>query len=292
MKILLINFNPVVSRLFALCTRDEHIELDEVKDIKDIEEYKDYDLAFVDDASYADAVREFIENHRSMGKKVFISYGQESVHGFDMTLKKPFLPSQILEVMQSVEVREEKQEVEEEPVIFPLENEEDIPVGEVEGNEVPSIFPLSSGEIEEELEEAQEEAKKEILPESPHILDSKEIEKIKNLLDMEEEEESLPTEEELPDEVVEQRKVNAIKAQLIADGLEIVEEGEIVEALGTGKKSKKKKKRVETGPFSKDEFAAIQKAFTDELLKLKPKKIKKLLKGKEIEVKLKLKDQD
>ncbi|AKF24063.1 hypothetical protein YH65_00555 [Sulfurovum lithotrophicum] len=109
---------------------------------------------------------------------------------------------------------------------------------------------------------------------------------------MEEEEESLPTEEELPDEVVEQRKVNAIKAQLIADGLEIVEEGEIVEALGTGKKSKKKKKRVETGPFSKDEFAAIQKAFTDELLKLKPKKIKKLLKGKEIEVKLKLKDQD
>ena len=276
MKILLINNNPVVSRLFALCTRDEYIVLDEIEDIKEVEEGKEYDLIFVDDASYVESVREFIESHHNMGKKVFISYAQENKHGFDMTLKKPFLPSRILEIMQSVVVKEEKQETEEEPVIFPLENEE---------NKTPSIFPLSTEEIEEDLG-------KEVLPENPHILDSKEIEKIKGLLDMEEEEENLLIEEGVPDEVVEQRKVEAIKAHLIADGLEIVEEEEIVETLDADKKSKKKKKRVATGPFSKEEFSAIQKAFTAELFKLKPKKIKKLLKGKKIEVKLKLKDQD
>jgi len=49
-KILLINANPVVSRLFALCTRDEHIQLDEAEDIKEAETGKGYDLLFVDDA--------------------------------------------------------------------------------------------------------------------------------------------------------------------------------------------------------------------------------------------------
>jgi len=281
-KILLINFNPVVSRLFALCTRDEHIELDEAEDIKDAGEGKKYDLLFVDDASYVDSVREFMERHHSIGKKVFISYDQERVHGFDMTLKKPFLPSQILEIMQSVDVREEKPKAEEEPVIFPLEKEEHIPLQEEE-SEIPSIFPLATEEIEEELSDG-------TLPESPHILDRREIEKIKGLLDMEEEEETLPIEKELPEEVVEQRKIEAIKAQLIADGLEIVEEEEIVETLDAGKKSKKKKKKMERGPFSEEEFDAIQKAFTAALFKLKPRKIRKLLKGKKTEITLKLKD--
>ncbi len=37
MNILLINDNPVVSRLLTLCTRGEHIGLDEVKRVEDIE---------------------------------------------------------------------------------------------------------------------------------------------------------------------------------------------------------------------------------------------------------------
>jgi len=283
-KILLINSNPVVSRLFTLCTRNEYNELDEKEDIEEVEEHKKYDLIFVDDASYADSVREFIENYYNTGKKVFISYMQEHVHGFDMTLKKPFLPSQILEIIQSVTVGEEKEDTEEEPVLFPLETEADVFVSETEEEEsnAPSIFPLSSEEIEEDLEE-------EILPQSPNILDSKEIEKIKGLLEMEEEETPV-IEKALPDEIIEQRKVEAIKAQLIADGVEIVDEEEIVETLEIAKKSKKKKKRVKTGPFSKEEFDRIQKVFMDEVFKLKPKKVKKLLKGKKIKITLKLKD--
>ncbi len=282
MKILLINFNPVVSRLFALCTRDAHIELDEVEEVSDVERGKHYDLLFVDDASYVESVKEFMES-RSIGKKVFISYEPGSVSGFDLTLKKPFLPSQILNIIENATVAEEvKEEEEEAPVIFPLDEEEKNIEESKEDSEVtPSIFPLATEETEEE----------EIVPENPHILDSREIEKIKDLLDMEENE-ILPVEEELPEEVVEQRKVEAITAQLIADGLEIVEEEEIVKTIQAGKKSKKKKKKEDTGPFSKEEFDAIQKAFREALFSLKPKKIKKLLKGKKVELKLKLKDQD
>jgi hypothetical protein len=274
-KILLVNFNPVVSRLFALCTRDEHIELDEVKHVKNVESEKAYDMIFVDDASYVEIVKEFIENQK-IGKKIFISYESGSVPGFDVTLKKPFLPSQILNLMETVTVVPEEQKREEEPVIFPLDEEE----SEETSPRVPSIFPLATEETEE----------KKIVSESPHILDSREIEKIKDLLDMEED--VLPFEEELPEEVVEQRKVEAITAQLIAEGLEIVGEEEIVETLHTGKKSKKKKKTKDTGPFSLEEFDAIQKAFREALFRLKPKKIKKLLKGKKVELKLKLKDRN
>ena len=43
MKILLININPVVSRLFGLCTRDEHIGLDEVVSADAVEKFS-YDI--------------------------------------------------------------------------------------------------------------------------------------------------------------------------------------------------------------------------------------------------------
>ena len=72
--------------------------------------------------------------------------------------------------------------------------------------------------------------------------------------------------EVLSDDEYEARKMKAIKEQLIADGLEIVEENEIVEELSIpaldaieesgeklGKKKKSKKKKKET-LFNEDEL--------------------------------------
>ena len=70
MNILLINNNPVVSRLLTLCTRGEHIGLDEVKRIDDIKDVR-YDILFVDDASYVDHIDVLLEDRR-IRKKVFI----------------------------------------------------------------------------------------------------------------------------------------------------------------------------------------------------------------------------
>jgi len=60
MKILLININPVVSRLLALCTRDEYIDLDEVVSADAVEKFS-YDIVFVDEASYVDDVQDLLD---------------------------------------------------------------------------------------------------------------------------------------------------------------------------------------------------------------------------------------
>ncbi len=285
MKILLVNFNPVVSRLFALCTRDAHVVLDEVQSVGEIGPENKYDLLFVDDASYTGSVKEFIDS-RERGRTVFLSYDDASVPDFDITLKKPFLPSQILALMESVDSLREPEKETKEPVIFPLE-EETLSEEETEGSAPAEtlsapILPRT---------EAQSVPKEDLLEmgqESSRILDSREIEKIKDLLDMDEEE--IPSfEEEVAEEVLEQRKVDAITAQLISEGLEIVDEKEIVEALHSDSKSKKKRKREDTGPFNPKEFEVLQKQFMKALFKLKPKKIRKLLKGKNVKITLKLK---
>ena len=284
MKILLINANPVVSRLLALCTRDESIILDEVKSVDAVKDTQ-YDLLFVNDASYVDQVNVLLENKR-IRKKVFISYDEEPVEGFDLTIKKPFLPSQIIEILESIDMSEEIGGSEEEPILISSDSLEE---EEVQEEELPPIFPLSSGNAEESDDAI------EIIEENlPEVLDSNEIEKIKALLDMDDEiAENMP----ISDDEYEARKVKVIKEQLIADGLEIIEEEAIVEELSTigadssKKKSKKMKRKKKETPFSKKELARIEAAVEVALDKMKPKNIKKLLKGKKVEIKIKLEDE-
>jgi hypothetical protein len=287
MKILLINANPVVSRLLALCTRDEDIVLDEVKRVDAIKD-ADYDLLFVNDASYVDQIDPLLTNKR-IRKKVFISYDEELIEGFDLTIKKPFLPSQIIQVIESVDMSEEIEKSDEETLSLSVDTLEE---EQVEKEELPPIFPLSSQETEES-----DEVLEIVENNTPEVLDSNEIEKIKALLDMDDD---AAEAELISDHEYEARKVKVIKEQLIADGLEIIEEDEIVEELSTivddaskkaskTKKSKKKKKK-ET-PFSKKERARIEAAVEVALDKMKPKKIQKLLKGKKIEIKIKLEDE-
>jgi uncharacterized membrane protein len=285
MKILLINDNPVVSRMLALCTRDVHMVLDEVMRIDDMKDVT-YDLLFVDDASYVDHIDALLEDG-SIRKKVFISYDGDAAKGFDETIKKPFLPSQIMKVIESVAMYQELEEkVEENIPISPETRDEEI----VE-EELPDIFPLPT---EDEENEDTSELKDHV---GTEILNSDEIEKIKALLDMDDEIDLTEDDELLSDDEYEARKVKVIKEQLIADGLEIVEENEIVEELSTASMDptekadeKLKKKSKKNTLFNEDELSRIEEAFLVALDKMKPKKIKKLLKGKKIEIKIKLED--
>ncbi len=70
MKILLINANPVVSRLLALCTRDAHLLLDEVTCVDEVKDMA-YDLIFVDDGSYVDDVDAYLEEGNSKKKSIY-----------------------------------------------------------------------------------------------------------------------------------------------------------------------------------------------------------------------------
>jgi len=288
MTILLINANPVVSRLFTLCTRDDDVFLETVLNVDDANEHR-YDVLFIDEASCKGDIA-FLSTRLDVGKKVYLSYSDEPVAGFEEIIKKPFLPSQITDVLKRVEVREP---IEIEKIDIPEEHKREATELEEEYHEdAPSIFPLSPASDEDDECENHTEMSRE-------VLDRNEIERIKSLLDMEEEE---TQEVEMSEENYESRKIEVIKEQLIADGLEIFEEEEIVDVLHEAnaskverqsKKNKKyrPKKKSKDGQFTQDEWAQMEDAFEVAVYKLKPKKVKKLLKGKEIEITIKLEDE-
>ncbi len=268
MHILLININPVVSRLISLCAREEHIDLEEVHSVDAVAGDR-YDVVFVDEASYGDETKKLLEN-LIMRKKVFLSSSDEmsdEASVFDSVITKPFLPSQIIAVLESFKDDDTLELATETPSIFPLSNDDEVSI--VETPE------------EDEIEDAA-------------VLDTDEIEKIKALLDMDEEV------EEVNETEYESRKREVITQQLIADGLEIVDEDEYVETLSTKplteKKQKAKKQKNKPDKSKKEEKKKKEEVYTFEeaLLSaiegMKVKKIKKLLKDAEVTIKINFKD--
>ena len=293
MNILLLNTNPVVSRLVSLCVREDDIVLEEVSDIAAVTG-EGYDLLFVDDLSYVEEVKKRLPEF-SIGKKVFLSSKHSediSPEDFDEVIKKPFLPSQITSVIEA----------------FKAEKEEDTPVGEVHSEEKAeasdlsdedvSIFPLSTEEKSEEksLEEAAIGSLTDVPSETSSVLDVKEIDKIKALLDENEKEDEVD-----PEEDYEVRKVKVITEQLASDGLEIVTEDEIVDILSQEPRKKKFKKEKEQKKKTKKEKKSLKKekeetyTFEEALIAaiegMKIKKIRKLLKHADVHITISFKDE-
>lgn len=304
MHILLINANPVVSRLLVLCTRDDAVVLDEISTVEELE--KDtYDVIFVDEAAYGRDVADVLAKF-AFAKKVFISYRNDAMRGFDFTIKKPFLPSQITDIIKDIKVTEFEPTIEEEHLLTESEEREE---------DIPHIFPLSSDDEPLDITENIEaifSLEDENEDEAPAVLDGDEIEKIKALLDMNDED---TVEEVLSEAELEARKVELIKEQLIADGLEIVDEDEMVEELsinldGTlkknsdikkkktkSKKSKAKKQKSKSKQskskkikFTEENMERIEDAVEMAMATMTKKQMKKLLKGKEIEMRITLED--
>ena len=104
MKILLINNNPVVSRLTALSARKEEIDIDEIKNIGDLSSQK-YDIVFVDADSWGSEVDTLLSKKLNVEKKVLF-YAQDDTDdksAYDITILKPFLPSEVSAVIRAVE---------------------------------------------------------------------------------------------------------------------------------------------------------------------------------------------
>jgi len=307
MNILLLNTNPVVSRLISLCMRDDEIMLEEVTDVSQVKRDR-YDVVFVDDASYvpeaANAVKELM-----VQKRVYLC-GKENLdahfEGFDTVIQKPFLPSQIIAVIESVKEMEEET-ADDTAFIFPLSTEETedevLPVLEEDERDDEKM------QVEDDVEASEEE--EESMPLSPEVLDSNEIERIKALLE-EDDEDLLEIDD--PDMDYETRKVEVITEHLEADGLEIVLEDEIADILSQKaeesekilqqekaskeekaskkeKSSKKKKKKgAKKSKKEKEESYTFEEALIAAIEGMKPKKIKKLLKDAEVSIKISFKD--
>ena len=288
MNILLLNTNPVVSRLVALCMRDDTITFREVSDISDAGDTT-YDIIFVDDASYNNETAAFLDTLNT-GKIVFFSRrdsGEEVGGSFDRVIKKPFLPSQIQAVIDEVATLQVPDTVSEEVLVD--ERAETVKENSETSDDEHFIFPLaaSAEESDEEvplMDSGEEET-------SPKVLDSHEIDQIKALLEESDEEISPLAQEEADYEA---RKVEVITQKLEEDGLEIVAEEEIIEAL-SGEASaeaekKEKKKRKKKKKKQKEDVYTFEEALLAAIENMKPKQIKKLLKNAEVHISIKFKD--
>ena len=109
MKILLINNNPVVSRLTALSARKEDIKIDEIQEVTELSS-DTYDIVFVDADSWTKDVRDVIsENIKTQKSVLFYADGDEDEKAsFDLSILKPFLPSEVSAVIRSIEEENEK----------------------------------------------------------------------------------------------------------------------------------------------------------------------------------------
>jgi len=271
MNILLINNNPVVSRLLALCTRDEVFLLEEVQDMSAIT-CEQYDVVFIDEDVYEKEVADLLDT-LSIDKKILFASNEVAVNDFDLVIQKPFLPSQILEVLTTS-----------------------------------NIHPKISDEMSEDHLQDMESTEESEKADATQVLDTNELEKIKALLASDDETEVQI--EVLSEDELEARKIEVIKEQLIADGLEIVDEEEIVDELALEDevvifadkderasvtkvtKASKKKKKKKASKLSGDDRERLEGAMQAALYTLKPKKLKNLLKGKEVEISVKLKDNE
>jgi hypothetical protein len=250
-----------------------------------------YDLLFVDDHSYVDEVKHRLPE-LSITKKVFLSSKHSedvALEDFDEVIKKPFLPSQITTVIEALKMYQQE-ELSEEVV------EEEV------SKEASSIFPLSTEEksleeilsldVPEEEDEESESLLDSLSESSSSVLDVKEIDKIKALLDENEKEDSVD-----PQEDYETRKVKVITEQLESDGLEIVTEDEIVDILSQKqKKQKSKKEKSKKEKVKKEKKRAKEETYTFEealiaaIEGMKIKKIRKLLKHADINITISFKD--
>jgi hypothetical protein len=152
MKILLINNNPVVSRLTALSARKEDIEIDEIQEVTELTSY-DYDIVFVDADSWNEDVKSTIFTHIETQKRVLF-YAQddnEDLDLFDKGILKPFLPSEVSAVIRSVDAITTLDNISHE-----IEEEKSIDLVEESKEEVGKLletepFELESAEVKTDL---------------------------------------------------------------------------------------------------------------------------------------------
>ena len=277
MNILLLNTNPVVSRLVSLCVREDDIVLEEVTDMATVTGDV-YDLLFVDDLSYVEEVKNRLPE-LSITKKVFLSskHSEDVDLGyFDEVIKKPFLPSQITSAIERLRIDTTQDAISEEKVVESETLTDEKSLEEILSLDIPED---NTEEIESLLDS---------MPASSNVLDVKEIDKIKALLDENEKEESVDS-----DEDYETRKVKVITEQLESDGLEIVTEDEIVDILSQKSKKKKNKKqkiKKEKKSSKEEETYTFEEALIAAIEGMKIKKIRKLLKNADINITISFKD--
>ena len=206
MKLLLINKNPVVSRMMLMSVPKAGFEIEECDSVYDLPKGR-FEVVVIDDEMYDENFLEDIKQNIKFAKLGLITASKNMEQkGFDFVLTKPFLPTDLIEILREVksELDREGVSLEEEPKKeqeIPLQKDEDaaferfMVADEDEGEDdylkefEPTLEPSQLEKIVE-VEETEEESPfvGADLPKGG-VLDEKEVEKVAQLLDETKEEE-------------------------------------------------------------------------------------------------------
>ncbi len=194
MKLLLINKNPVVSRMMLMSVPKAGFEIEECDSVYDLPKGR-FEVVVIDDEMYDENFLEDIKRNIKFAKLGLITASKSmEQEGFDFVLTKPFLPTDLIEILREVKSELEKEGVslEEEPKEQPQEEvnatlDRFLVSDEEEDDYLKEFEPkLESSEVEKivEVEETEEESPfvSADLPKSG-VLDEQEVEKVTQLLE-------------------------------------------------------------------------------------------------------------
>lgn len=171
MDILLINSNPVVRRLIELCAKQISVEIDTATTVS-LEDLSRYRVVIIDDNSLNLEIKSVLESTH-LGYRVLLvskSFDKQSLVIFDEVLKKPFLPSKIIDIIYNApEIKPPV--VEKEVVVESLVDEKDDSESEDDFVFDDVLFEIPTTTNSDDAD--------------TQILDKGELEKIKELLDTE-----------------------------------------------------------------------------------------------------------
>ncbi|RAX55237.1 hypothetical protein CCY99_00625 [Helicobacter sp. 16-1353] len=107
MKFLLINTNAAVRKIFSISARKAAIQLDNINSIADISLQEDYSCIFIDDGVLD------LDSFQNLKKKLIttkfcliLSKDKAAISGFDDYIRKPFLPTDIYDVLKKEKYNE------------------------------------------------------------------------------------------------------------------------------------------------------------------------------------------
>ncbi len=189
MNILLLNDNPVVTKLVTLSAQKTGSEILIVNNMEEILGGS-YDLLIVDEALYTPALMDELKSKISYKRSLYmLSRGSQSIDEFDHEVKKPFLPTDLVELLSSISttvlkmkdepVNLEHVELEENFDLNKNLDHEDLTDSDIDDGFNLDDFDLNLDDIDlDNLNIADDEI--------GSILDQDEVQEVKNLLDEEE----------------------------------------------------------------------------------------------------------
>ncbi len=205
MKILLITENPTIQKLFSLSAekKGDEVSVGNKESIPD----ENYDVVFLDKEVYSKETFDNLKKSFPSSKFVLIlNKNEEKIPGFDEFLQKPFLPTDLIDMLENInENKKSAADVGEDE--FDLESFEEIPdAGDFDEKNDDEDFLISDDELEKEVEESDED--------EDFIIDESELE-----------EDKIDDEEEfLKEDITEEKALENEEENFDMEDLEEIEE--------------------------------------------------------------------